>query len=108
MQAGFAMLEAGSVTSKNSGLVLLKNLVDGCNGALCWYFHINDSIIGITHYKDWFFQWAFCATAATIVSGAVAERMAFPAYVLYSVMMTGVIYPVVLYWTRDGSGWLSV
>jgi len=51
------------------------------------------------HYRDWFFQWAFCVTGATIVSGAIAERTQFATYCIYSVIMTGLIYPVIVYWT---------
>jgi len=138
MQAGFAILEAGSVTSKNSGTVLMKNLMDVCLGSLCWYFlgygiaygkrsdDLNTMMGtqsfaaggfwdgfeigygGIPSFLDWFFQWAFCSAAATIVSGGVAERMAFPAYIFYSIWMTAFIYPVVVYWTWSGSGWLTI
>jgi len=153
MQAGFAILEAGSVTMKNTGTVLMKNLIDVCLGTLAWYFigygiaygvadedpgrfagenafagnrfiqqdvatefhapefyAFEDDIYfgGKVHFRDWFFQWAFCATAATIVSGGVAERMALPAYVLYSIVMTGVIYPFVVYWTWSTKGWLTI
>jgi len=138
MQAGFAILEAGSVRSKNAGTVMLKNLVDVCLGTIAWYvfgygisygvgeepnrftgtmnlvgngFLVTDSegaITGTNHFKDWFFQWAFCATAATIVSGGVAERIQFTSYVLYSAVMTGIIYPFIVYWTWSGSGWLTI
>mmetsp|Transcript_47050 Transcript_47050/g.131160 ORF Transcript_47050/g.131160 Transcript_47050/m.131160 type:complete len:1165 (+) Transcript_47050:86-3580(+) len=138
MQAGFAILEAGSIRSKNAETVLLKNLIDVCLGTVMWYvfgygiaygvgensnrfvgtrnflggsFLTTDAdsvITGTDHFKDWFFQWAFCATAATIVAGGVAERIQFGSYIIYSAVMSGFIYPFVVYWTWSGFGWLSI
>ena len=119
MQAGFAMLEVGTVRSKNSHNILLKNIVDVCAGTICWWilgysFAYGDSsnnFIGYTNpFKgtdelDWFFQWAFATTATTIVSGSIAERTHFLAYLIYSSVMTSFIYPVVVHWTW-GQGWL--
>jgi len=143
MQAGFAMLCAGSCRAKNVQNILLKNVTDVCVGTLCWWaigwalaygpgivdtedgiqgnkFAGNSEFFGMGFNTDnsdgsitpssrplnWFFQWAFCSAAATIVSGAVAERVNFPGYVMYSIAMTAVIYPVVVAWTW-GYGWLS-
>lgn len=124
MQAGFALLEAGSVRQKNYQNVLLKNLMDACCGGLIWWAcgyaiaagGVDGGFIGGKDYwfgagmegdqSGWFFNFAFAATAATIVSGSVAERVNIYTYVLFSVVMTGFIYAVVVAWTWGG-GWLS-
>jgi Amt family ammonium transporter len=139
MQAGFAMVEAGTCRVKNVSNILLKNCVDVCIGTLCWYAfgwtlaygfdddNANDTFAGNAQYfgheflesddngnqvatdkpRDWFFQWAFCATGATIVSGGVAERVQFPGYLIFTICMTTVIYPVVVAWMWSGHGWLQ-
>lgn len=132
MQAGFALLEAGSVRSKNTVNILFKNLIDGAISAICfWLFgyafafgNTADGFIGQTKFalasdefdlgdgssqldfESFFFQWAFAATAATIVSGSVAERCKLQAYFLYSAVITTFIYPVIVHWGW-GAGWLS-
>lgn len=131
MQAGFAMLTAGSVRSKNTKNVLLKNVLDACVGALAywvfgWAFAYGENgnkFIGSGQYAlsgrfgeagqayengfhDFFFQWAFAATAATIVSGSVAERTSFYAYMAYAFVLTAFVYPVVSHWVWGG-GFLS-
>merc|ERR1719446_831078 len=135
MQAGFAMLEAGSIRSKNVKNVLLKNLVDACVGAIIWYL-VGYGIIGGGNdfigeeknggfalekmddtdplYKgygyDWisfFFSYTFAAAASTIVSGALAERCQLGAYIIYTCVITGFIYPVVVHWVWNGDGFLS-
>lgn len=131
MQAGFAMLTAGSVRSKNTKNVLLKNVLDACVGAMAYYvfgfaFAYGDDtaapgFIGSGPYAlsnnfgepdsdhslhEFFFQWAFAATAATIVSGSVAERTSFYAYMAYAFFLTAFVYPVVSHWIWDG-GWLA-
>ncbi|CAM9690808.1 unnamed protein product [Discosporangium mesarthrocarpum] len=134
MQTGFAMLEVGSVSVKNTKNILIKNVGDASLGALCWWlvgygvafgtdaggfigtdgfalkgfnFEINGSLINGYAYASWLFQWAFAATAATIVSGAVAERVSFNAYVMYSIVLTMFIYPVVVHWGWHSEGWAS-
>jgi len=129
MQAGFAMVEAGSVSAKNSQGILMKNLLDACIGAIAWFAlgygfafggdaEDKGKFIGTSlffgqhkdynnaHYVSWFFQWAFCATAATIVSGAMAERVRLLGYAVFMVIMTAFVYPVIVHWTWGG-GWLS-
>jgi len=129
MQVGFAMVESGSCTELNAATILMKNVMDACLGAIVWWsvgygFAYGTSVdshnefLGLAsfagatfeesnQYLSWFFQWAFCATAATIVSGAVAGRISFWSYTLFTVMMTGFIYPVIVFWTWHGDGYLT-
>ncbi len=128
MQPGFAMVEAGFTRSKNTANILMKNLMDFSIGSLLYWiigFTImyGDSIAGIigtpdlffmsdgygdnyADYADLFFQTVFAATAATIVSGAMAERTEFSAYLIFSIVITVLIYPISGHWTWGG-GWLS-
>jgi ammonium transporter, Amt family len=127
MQAGFAMLTAGSVRSKNTKNVLLKNMLDACVGAVGFFLFgysfaygpKSNQFIGWGHFalssedgvpfarhESFFFQWAFAATAATIVSGSVAERTSFYAYLFYAFVLISFVYPVVAHWVWGG-GWLS-
>jgi Amt family ammonium transporter len=125
MQAGFAMVESGFCRAKNATNLMMKNLLDFVLGSLA-YFIIGFAlmygadkagIIGtsgwfmggnydVTVYRDFMFQVVFAATAATIVSGAVAERLKFSAYLIYSVVITALIYPVYGHWVWGG-GWLA-
>lgn len=129
MHAGFSLLEAGSVRSKNVQNILVKNLLVVSIGFLCWYLFgyalafgtlekpgkfaggTNFVMDGLWANKDmlrfWFFQGAFCATGATIVSGAMAERTQLKGFAVYTTLMTAVIYPVVVYWGWSGSGFLN-
>lgn len=126
MQAGFAMLTAGSVRSKNTKNVLLKNVLDACVGAIAyWVFGYafaygrgdsaasgfiatgdyalsNTNNQSFDEFHSFFFQWAFAATAATIVSGSVAERTSFYAYMAYAFFLTSFVYPVVSHWVWGG------
>ena len=125
MQAGFAMVETGLTRAKNAGNIIMKNLMDFSVGALA-YFAIGWGLMygatvggfigsdqfflaGATSatFRDWFFQVVFAATAATIVSGAMAERTKYSGYLLYSVFVSGLIYPVSGHWIWSGVGWLG-
>ncbi len=126
MQAGFAMVETGFTRAKNAGNIIMKNLMDFCIGT-CVFILIGfglllgeDALGGFlglptigffTDYAnfDWsnfVFNLVFCATAATIVSGAMAERTKFLAYCVYSAVISAVIYPIEAHWIWGG-GWLS-
>ncbi|KAG8457645.1 hypothetical protein KFE25_002309 [Diacronema lutheri] len=134
MQCGFAMVEAGTVRAKNTKNILIKNMLDACIGAIIWFLvgfgvayggdnvfigtstdtyalHISDwrSTYASEGYDwaSWFFQFTFAATAATIVSGGVAERCALFAYLVYSVVLTGFVYPVVVHMIWDSAGLIS-
>ena len=122
MQAGFAMLCAGSVRAKNVKNILLKNMLDGCGGALGFFaigfgfaYGGTGTFIGNEYfflnkfdaYAEWFFQFAFAATAATIVAGTVAERCKMAAYLCYSVFLTGFVYPVIVRSIWSSAGFLT-
>lgn len=129
MQAGFAMLETGFTRAKNAGNIVMKNVIDICIGAPVFWIigfgimygdgnpfignlnlFVRNSIRilpeGISLYTFVFYQIAFCATAATIVSGAMAERTKFSAYCIYSIVISMFIYPVIGHWIW-GNGWLK-
>ena len=128
MQSGFAMVECGFTRAKNAGNILMKNLVDFCLGTVVFILlgygllvgpHVAGGFIGIPTLAmfgegfasfDWssfFFQLVFCATCATIVSGAMAERTKFSAYCLYSTIISLVIYPIEAGWVWGEGGWLG-
>lgn len=127
MQAGFGMLEAGCVTKKNVLNILFKNIMDASLAAIVFWLvgygfaygtDQDGPFIGTgnfalseedgTNFHSWFFQWAFTATAATIVAGSVAERCTPEAYFIYSILLSGFIYPVVVHWIWDTEGWMSI
>ena len=127
MQAGFAMVETGFTRAKNAGNIIMKNLMDFCIGTAVFVllgFGIMNSenyffgFIGMPEYQmftdfadfNWtmfFFQLVFCATCATIVSGAMAERTKFSMYCLYSAIISAVVYPIEAGWVWNGQGWLA-
>jgi Amt family ammonium transporter len=126
MQAGFAMVEAGFTRAKNTGNIIMKNLMDFCIGTVMFIFLGfglmlgEDTLFGLvgrptlgifTNYAsfDWsnfVFNLVFCATTATIVSGAMAERTKFVSYCVYSGVISLVIYPIEAHWIWGG-GWLA-
>ncbi|MCR5676811.1 MAG: ammonium transporter [Agathobacter sp.] len=125
MQAGFAMCEAGFTRAKNTGNIIMKNLMDFCIGTVVFIIigfglFLGEDLVGFigkpgfdifSNYAD--FDWSnfvfnlvFCATTATIVSGSMAERTKFLSYCVYSAVISAIIYPVEAHWTWGG-GWLS-
>ena len=130
MQAGFAMCEAGFTRAKNAGNIIMKNLMDFCIGTpIFWLLGFGlmfgsagalvggfDPFVrgdysailpeGVPFFAFFIFQTVFCATAATIVSGAMAERTKFISYCIYSLLISAVVYPISGHWIWGG-GWLS-
>jgi len=127
MQAGFAMVESGFTRGKNSINILMKNFMDFSLGTLLFYlvgytlmfgtdlggfigkptlFYDDNGVDGIANQASLIFQTVFAATAATIVSGAIAERTKFSTYIVFTIIITAVIYPIAGHWIWGG-GWLS-
>ncbi len=125
MQAGFAMVEAGFTRAKNSGNIIMKNLMDFCIGTVMFILIGFSLLLGedfagfigkpgfdiFTSYKNFdfsnfVFNLVFCATTATIVSGAMAERTKFLSYCIYSAVISALVYPVEAHWIWGG-GWLA-
>ncbi len=130
MQAGFGLVEAGLTRAKNVSNIMAKNLADMSVGAIAFFvvgfglaygsdtgnvigtdlFFLSGAtgdLVNDQLYTDFFFQVVFAATAVTIASGAMAERTKFSGYLLFSVAMTALIYPVVVHWFWQGDGWIS-
>ncbi len=126
MQAGFAMVETGFTRAKNAGNIIMKNLMDFCLGTIVFILlgaglmmgeDALFGLIGLPNLElfsdfanyDWstfFFNLVFCATTATIVSGAMAERTKFLSYCIYSLVISAIVYPIEAHWAWGG-GWLS-
>ncbi|KMZ65648.1 hypothetical protein ZOSMA_3145G00010, partial [Zostera marina] len=127
MQLGFAMLCAGSVSEKSSMNIMLTNVLDAATGGIFYYLFgyafafgtpsngfIGKQFFGLTEvpsplvdYSNFMYQWAFAIAAAGITSGSIAERTKFVAYLLYSSLLTGFVYPVVVHWFWSPDGWAS-
>ena len=132
MQAGFTLVEVGFTRSKNAGNIIMKNVMDLCIGSIMFWavgygiMYGSDTVLGgffrsspsdqgyfffsATDWYNLFFQTVFCATAATIVSGAIAGRTKFSTYLIFSAILTTIIYPISgsWYWPFDDDAWLNV
>ena len=125
MQAGFAMVEAGFTRAKNTGNIIMKNLMDFCIGTVVFVLIgfsllLGEDMVGLIgkpgfdiftayanfDFSNFVFNLVFCATTATIVSGAMAERTKFLSYCVYSGVISALIYPIEAHWIWGG-GWLS-
>lgn len=126
MQAGFAMVETGFTRAKNAGNILMKNLMDFCIGTVMFILIgfsllLGEDVLGFIgepgfdiftsyanfDFSNFVFNLVFCATTATIVSGAMAERTKFSAYCVYSAIISLVVYPIEAGWVWNGQGWLA-
>ena len=128
MQAGFALCEAGFTRAKNTGNILMKNMMDFCIGTVVFIllgFGLllgEDTLFGLVgipnldilgsfsdfnRCAEFVFNLVFCATAATIVSGAMAERTKFLSYCIYSAIISAVVYPIEAHWVWGGTPWLT-
>lgn len=123
MQAGFAMVEAGFTRAKSTGNIIMKNLMDFCLGTVAFLFLGYNLLCGTgnafigwglnpfsfegTDWHGFVFNLVFCATTATIVSGAMAERTKFIAYCVYSFFISLLIYPIEAHWVWGGTAWLT-
>jgi Amt family ammonium transporter len=131
MQAGFALVETGLTRAKNATNITMKNVMDFCFGAIVYwavgwgFMYGKDALGGLigaseffnspmeinvangNFYKTWFFQVVFAATAATIVSGAMAERTQFKSYLIYTCFISAIIYPISGHWAWSPDGWLT-
>ena len=130
MQAGFAMVETGFTRAKNAGNIIMKNLMDFCIGTVVFVLlgfglmMAEDYVFGLVgvpnldiftdfggfikeNASSFVFNLVFCATAATIVSGAMAERTKFVSYCIYSGVISLVVYPIEAGWVWNSQGWLA-
>lgn len=125
MQAGFAMVETGFTRAKNAGNIIMKNLMDFCIGTVVFIvigfsLLLGEDLAGFIgkpgfdiftayesfDFSSFVFNLVFCATTATIVSGAMAERTKFLSYCIYSAVISAVVYPIEAHWIWGG-GWLA-
>ena len=125
MQAGFAMVEGGFTRAKNAGNIIMKNLMDFCIGTVMFMLIgfsllLGEDYLGFIgkpgfdlftnfanfNFSTFVFNLVFCATTATIVSGAMAERTKFLSYCIYSVVISAIVYPIEAHWIWGG-GWLA-
>jgi ammonium transporter, Amt family len=122
MQLGFILLETGQVRKRNQMNIISKNFFDICVSSICFYVcgyalstKANGGVIGSeqflnlsftdTQYLNWFYKYSLCSASTTIVSGSLAERTFVDSYIIYTILMTTIIYPISSSWIL-GEGWL--